>query len=143
LEGLCRQLIAEQISVSNGKCTVQAELSPLPGIAYGDEALVRHILVNVLSNAIKYSPAGSKIAFTAQNDGVVAIFEVRDQGIGIPKADQARLFEAFHRAQNVGEVPGTGLGLVIVKKCVDLHEGKIELNSELGKGTTVIVRLPL
>lgn len=70
------------------------------------------------------------------------LFTIRDQGIGIPEADREWLFNAFHRGHNVSERPGTGLGLVIVKRCVDLHGG-INVESKLGEGTTVAVRLPI
>ena len=66
-----------------------------------------------------------------------------DQGIGIPEADQEWLFSAFHRGHNVFGRPGTGLGLVIVKRCVDLHRGKITVESKIGQGTVVTVRLPI
>ena len=66
-----------------------------------------------------------------------------DRGIGIPAAEQPRLFEAFHRAGNVGEIPGSGLGLLIVKRCVELHRGIITFDSTEGDGTTFTVRLPL
>jgi signal transduction histidine kinase len=68
---------------------------------------------------------------------------VRDQGIGIPPADQARLFESFYRASNVGNRQGTGLGLVIAKKAVDLHGGTISVDSEVDAGTCIRVCLPL
>lgn len=68
---------------------------------------------------------------------------IRDQGIGIPDADRQWLFNAFHRGLNVGNRPGTGLGLVIVKRCVDLHGGKIDVDSKLGGGTSVTLRLPV
>ena len=68
---------------------------------------------------------------------------ILDRGIGIGPADQEWLFSAFHRGQNVGERPGTGLGLVIVKRCVELHGGTIAVQSQLGQGTTVTVRLPI
>jgi signal transduction histidine kinase len=68
---------------------------------------------------------------------------IRDQGIGIPEADRKWLFNSFHRGQNVSDRPGTGLGLVIVKRCVDLHGGSIEVESKLGEGTGVTVRLPM
>ena len=67
---------------------------------------------------------------------------VTDQGIGIPEADQSRLFSAFHRGSNVGAISGTGLGLSIVKQCVDLHSGHIEVVSAEGQGTTFTVWLP-
>jgi signal transduction histidine kinase len=71
------------------------------------------------------------------------VFQVCDQGIGIPESDVAQLFQTFHRGSNVGERPGSGLGLVIVKRCVELHGGTISLVSPAGAGTTVTVRLPL
>jgi signal transduction histidine kinase len=115
----------------------------LSGLAAWDEKLLRQILGNLLSNALKYSPEGSTVQFdlTAKDDRV--IFQIQDQGIGIPPADQSRLFEAFHRANNVGTIQGTGLGLAIVKQCVDLHRGEITFTTEVGKGTTFIVILPL
>ena len=76
-------------------------------------------------------------------DGTDAVCIIRDRGIGIPEADQQWLFNAFQRGGNVGERPGTGLGLVIVKRCVELHGGKIEIKSKPGEGTEVTVRLPL
>ena len=68
---------------------------------------------------------------------------IQDRGIGIPEADQEWLFNAFHRGHNVTDRPGTGLGLVIVKRCVDLHGGIIKVESKLDEGTTVTVRLPI
>jgi signal transduction histidine kinase len=78
----------------------------------------------------------------AERDGQ-ALIEVGDQGIGIPLEDQARLFESFHRASNVGNRQGTGLGLVIVKKAVELHGGTISIDSKVDAGTRISVRLPL
>ncbi|HEY9832103.1 MAG TPA: sensor histidine kinase, partial [Stenomitos sp.] len=112
-------------------------------LACMDKKLLRQLLSNLLCNAIKYSPAGGQVHFelTCQDD--TAIFQIRDQGIGIPKADQSRLFEFFYRAKNVGAIAGTGLGLAIVKTCVDLHRGEITVESEVGVGTTFTVSLPL
>jgi len=108
-----------------------------------DEKLLRHILTNLLSNAVKYSPPGSTASLLlAERDGE-AVIEVGDQGIGIPLEDQARLFESFHRASNVGNRQGTGLGLVIVKKAVELHGGTISIDSKVDAGTRISVRLPL
>jgi signal transduction histidine kinase len=80
-------------------------------------------------------------ALSCEPDKVV--FRIQDEGIGIPKEDQQRLFESFQRASNVGTIPGTGLGLAIVKKCVGLHQGQITVESEVGVGTTFSVTLPL
>ena len=71
------------------------------------------------------------------------MFTVRDEGIGIPEKDQGHLFEAFHRAENVGTTPGTGLGLSIVKHAVDMHGGTIDVHSKIDEGTTFTVRIPL
>lgn len=92
--------------------------------------------VELLRNYLDRLPA-------AKREGADAVIEVQDRGIGIPEADRGRLFEAFHRATNVGQVPGTGLGLLIVKRCVDLPQGSIGFESVVGEGTTFTVRLPL
>jgi PAS domain S-box-containing protein len=108
-----------------------------------DERLLRHVLVNLISNALKYSPQGGAVHFSVRVDNGTAAFEVRDSGIGIPLEDQARLFETFHRARNVGNISGTGLGLAIVKKSLDLHGGSISFNSIPGRGTRFEVTIPL
>ncbi len=76
-------------------------------------------------------------------EGGEVVFEIADEGIGIPSNDLPHLFESFHRAANVGKIPGTGLGLAIVKRAVDLHGGQISVRSEVGAGTTFSVRLPV
>jgi signal transduction histidine kinase len=86
---------------------------------------------------------GQQVEFSVRRHGDDAVFIVRDHGIGIPEVDQVRLFEAFHRCSNVGQTAGTGLGLLIVKRCVDLHQGNLSFESKLNKGTTFTVRLPL
>ena len=98
---------------------------------------------NLLTNAIKYSPDKGQITFELDQDDEHVIIRVSDKGIGIPEADQSRLFEPFHRASNVGSVKGTGLGLSIVKQYVELHGGHIEVESEVGKGSTFRVLLPM
>ncbi|NET05846.1 MAG: PAS domain S-box protein [Symploca sp. SIO2B6] len=108
-----------------------------------DENLLRLIFVNLLSNAIKYSPLGGKVTFSLNCTPDAVIFQVQDLGIGIPPEDQQRLFESFQRASNVGNIPGTGIGLAIVKKAVDLHSGQITLKSEVGLGTTFTVTIPI
>ena len=107
-----------------------------------DVKLMRSILTNLLSNAIKYSPDGGEVAciLTTQKDGIV--LEIIDRGMGIPEADRDRLFEAFHRGGNVDFIPGSGLGLTVVQKCVELHGGQIRIASEEGVGTTIWVSLP-
>ena len=115
----------------------------MPTEVQADERLLRHIFTNLLTNAVKYSDAagwcGSKSGVTKQK--LFALSATK--GIGIPEADREWLFNAFHRGHNVSDRPGTGLGLVIVKRCVDLHGGKIKVDSKLGEGTSVTVRLPI
>lgn len=108
-----------------------------------DEKLLGHILNNLLSNAIKYSPEGGKVHLEIACEKEQAVFLIQDWGIGIPEHEQEQLFESFYRGQNVGKIPGTGLGLCIVKKFVDLHNGKISLKSQVGVGTTFKITLPL
>jgi PAS domain S-box-containing protein len=107
-----------------------------------DQKLLRQILTNLLSNAAKYSAKNSDILLRLDYQPEQVVLQVQDYGIGIPKADQEGLFEAFRRASNVGTIQGTGLGLAIVKRCVDLHQGHISLKSQLGIGTTFTITLP-
>jgi signal transduction histidine kinase len=83
------------------------------------------------------------VEFTLNRRGPDAEFVIRDHGCGIPTADQPRLFTAFYRGSNVGQKPGSGLGLVIAKRCVDLHGGTIQCESKQGVGTAFTVTLPL
>lgn len=107
-----------------------------------DRKLLRRALSNLLTNAVKYSPHGSQIDFHLHREGSQAVIRVSDRGIGIPPEDQERLFEPFHRAGNVENVPGTGLGLAITKQSIELHGGSIEFYSSPGDGTTFVLRLP-
>ena len=143
LEDFCRELTESmQLSDQNqhlisftckGNCT-QVEM---------DKCLLRHILTNIISNALKYSPQGTEVRFDLVCQDNTAIFRIQDQGIGIPQKDRHRLFETFSRCSNVGQIEGTGLGLAIVKICVDLYGGQIQIESEVNVGTTVTVSLPL
>ncbi len=104
-----------------------------------DKKLLRHIFDNLLSNAVKYSPNGGKVRFAVKNQGERVVFEVSDQGIGIPADEIPDLFGSFHRASNVGDIPGTGLGLAIVKNAVELHGGQITVVSQPGQGSCFTV----
>lgn len=108
-----------------------------------DAKLVQQILDNLLSNAIKYSPTDSTITLELTQEPQWIVFKVSDRGIGIPTEDYEYIFDCFHRASNVGTISGTGLGLTIVKKCVELHGGTIDVRSQLHSGTTFTVKLPL
>ncbi|WYL98481.1 MAG: PAS domain S-box protein [Gloeotrichia echinulata CP02] len=139
----CRQMVAEiEMNVSNQhQISFTSNFSSIP--CFMDEKLLGHILSNLLSNAVKYSPSDSLINLTLTCVDERAIFEIQDQGIGIPQEDLPRLFESFHRAGNVGNIIGTGLGLAIVKKCLEVHQGTIEVKSTLGKSTVFTVTIPL
>lgn len=110
---------------------------------YFDRELLRHIFGNVLSNAIKYSGESKKVKFIIAEKKNDIQFDIVDYGIGIPDEDQKFIFEPFHRASNVELIQGTGFGLSIVKRFVDMHSGSIKVVSQVGKGTTVTIKLPI
>ncbi|BAY11628.1 hybrid sensor histidine kinase/response regulator [Calothrix sp. NIES-2098] len=106
-----------------------------------DPNLLQHILINLLENAMKYSPEESKVRFELRCEQDYLQFYIQDQGIGLTEQDLAKLFTPFHRGINVSSIPGTGLGLSIVKKCVDAHGGKITVESKVGIGTLFTVTI--
>lgn len=140
LETFCQQLVEEmQVGVSQ---TIVLTSNCQNTRAFLDKKLLRSLLTNLLSNAIKYSPDHSSIQFTLNCDSKTATFQICDQGIGIPVEDQLRIFETFYRGSNVGSVLGTGLGLAVVKTCVELHRGQLTISSE-GEGAIATVTLPM
>jgi PAS domain S-box-containing protein len=108
-----------------------------------DKKLMKFIINNLLSNAIKYSPDGGEIGFCISIDETNLLIKVSDEGIGIPAEDIGMIFDPFYRSKNTGLIAGTGLGLAIVKRAVELHNGEIKIMSELDKGTTFIVKIPI
>jgi PAS domain S-box-containing protein len=143
LEPYCLQFVEEMQLSADGQHTINFSCQGTACSISLDEKLLRSILSNLISNAIKYSPNSGVIDLTLDFQFNAVLIRVQDQGIGIPSEDQKQLFEPFHRGKNVRTIPGTGLGLVVVKKCVDLHQGSISINSEVGVGTTCLVTLPL
>jgi len=139
----CRGWVEELGRATDHRCSLRLEVAPALPPAYGDAALLRHVVVNLLSNAVKYSPAGAEVILALERQGELAILRVQDRGIGIPAADRARLFQAFERGSNTGPIPGTGLGLVVIRRCLDLQAGGIEIESAENSGTTVQVQIPL
>ena len=107
-----------------------------------DSKLVRHIFLNLLSNAIKYSPKNTNINIKIEESAFFVSLEVQDNGIGIPKEEQDKVFDRFFRAKNAQNIQGTGLGLNIVKQYAELMDGTIAFTSETNKGTTFLVKLP-
>lgn len=107
-----------------------------------DKRILRNILFNLITNGSKYSGEGKRIYLTLQKLNGDLMLEIRDEGFGIPMNEQKHLFERFFRASNVSNIQGTGLGLNIVKRYVDLLEGKIAFTSEEGKGSTFTIIIP-
>ena len=143
LESFCRKIIQKLASIYPSHQVIFDYQTALTTVNL-DRTTIWHILNNLLSNALKYSPSGSvvELVITDRQSQTITI-EVRDRGIGIPSESQKHLFESFYRADNVSSLPGTGLGLSIVKKSVDLYRGTITVNSQVNRGTTITVQLPL
>ncbi|MFN3997172.1 ATP-binding protein [Algoriphagus sp.] len=123
--------------------TIKPEIGDLPKTITSDPELLYQVFENLLSNAVKYSKESKQVVFklTFEENKLHAV--ISDCGIGIPKSEQSKLFERFFRAKNVGIVEGSGLGLSIVKKCLEVLEGIITFESEVDKGTTFHVTVPV
>ncbi len=143
LSTFCRSLAEEIQVITKSPHRINVSVTGDCDGFMGDEKLLRHIVINLLTNAIKYSPEGGTVQFDLSCADGQATIRISDQGLGIPEEDQKHLFEPFHRAKNVRDISGTGLGLPIVKRAVDAHGGTITLDSREGKGTTFSVKLPL
>ncbi|TAD77147.1 MAG: PAS domain-containing sensor histidine kinase [Oscillatoriales cyanobacterium] len=145
LEQFCAGLVEEMSLNLRQDQTISFQTVDRPAVGRLlelDEKLLRHILSNLLSNALKYSPEGGTVRLRLVYGAETVKLSVQDRGIGIPSADLDRLFESFHRAGNVGTIPGTGLGLTIVQRSIALHGGQIHVTSIEGEGTTFTVTLP-
>jgi signal transduction histidine kinase len=108
-----------------------------------DPKLVRFIIVNLLSNAFKYSPDGGKVILNVSAKPGELQISVKDEGIGIYAEDKQQMFKPFFRAKNTKDIEGTGLGLSIVQRAVLMHNGDIKFQSNEGKGTRFIVKIPV
>jgi two-component system NtrC family sensor kinase len=126
------------------KITLQVDLQEKLPLVHGDPIRLRQVIANLLENALKYTPPGGRVVLDAHVEDDQIIICISDTGPGIPPADQPYLFDKFFRASNVPEeARGTGLGLSIVKSIVEQHDGRIWVESELGKGATFTVVLPV
>lgn len=136
--------IAEEIKLilKPGQRIEMGERSAITSI-YTDTRMLRNVLFNLLSNASKYSEEGKSIRLSCTSTPEGLHVSIQDQGIGIPDEDQRHLFERFFRASNAINIQGTGLGLNIVKRYLDLLNGSISFTSEYGKGSTFTIRLPI
>jgi len=137
LQGLASMAKAKQI-------TLQVDLQEKLSSVHGDPIRLRQVIANLLENALKYTPPGGRVVLGIHEEDGQIIMRISDTGPGIPPADQPYLFDKFFRASNVPEEErGTGLGLSIVKSIVEQHRGRIWAESELGKGATFTVVLPV
>jgi signal transduction histidine kinase len=127
----------------DNEVTIKAEVGELPKTITSDPELIYQVFENLLSNAVKYSKDRRQVEFRLNFADNKLLAQVTDKGIGIPKSEQSKLFDRFFRAKNVGIVEGSGLGLSIVKKCLDVLNGEITFESEMDKGTTFFVTIPV
>jgi PAS domain S-box-containing protein len=141
LNAFLRTLIDEMQLVTDTHRLEFESATPCPP-THADERLLRQVFINLISNAVKYSPEADRVTIQlACLDNKLDV-RVRDYGIGIPESDQEHLFSTFFRASNVGSIPGTGLGLAVIQRAVMAHGGLVELESKIGHGTTFTIRLP-
>jgi len=134
--------VAEQQDVSP-RHRIRTNIKGVPETLQLDERFMRHMMVNLLANAVKYSPSSPDIDVAAFVDAGQVVIEVQDHGVGIPESELPRIFTKYYRASTSGGIPGSGLGLNLVRQFVELHGGTIGLQSKVGMGTVVTVQLPL
>lgn len=136
------RLLSPQANEAGVELSVSCPTHPV--VLHADDLRVRQVVTNLLANAIKFTPKGGRVSASVMLRDGGCVIEVRDTGIGIAAADQARIFEPFIQAEAgfTKSHQGTGLGLPISKKLVELHGGSVSLKSALGEGTTVTVRFP-
>lgn len=123
--------------------TIHLDLADEIPIVLGDEALLEQMLINVISNAIKYSPDYSKIMLSVKADSEFIQLTVADEGVGLKEEEFERIFEKFYRSEQTGQLTGTGLGLAISKGIAELHGGTISAKSNVPKGALITISLPL
>ncbi|MDO7850445.1 sensor histidine kinase [Hymenobacter convexus] len=141
LPALLREARADAEGLRKSGQRVREEFGPLD-LLWTDASLLRKVLVNLLSNAFKYSPDHTTVTVRAATEAGWLTLSVQDEGVGIAREDQEHLFERFFRARNAANLPGTGLGLYIIARYLELLGGTVRLDSELGQGTTVTITLP-
>jgi len=123
---------------------LKTDISDGLGQLQGDEGKIQSMVMNLVNNAIKFTPMHSQVSISAQRDDHELVIRVSDTGVGIPKESLPKIFDRFYRVPRSGKrIPGTGLGLAIVKEIVNMHGGRIEVESQVGKGSTFTVFLPL
>jgi len=141
LHNLIHEVIEEMFFILKPGQKITCSLSGENEV-YSDPKLVKNIFINLISNASKYSNDGQEIKIEASTVNGDAQVSIVDEGMGISEQDQSNLFERFFRSQNVAHIQGTGLGLNIVKKYIDLLDGEITFESELHQGSTFTFKIP-
>ena len=142
LVAIARDSVAEHAPTAPGhRLSLDARVPSLVG--EWDGRRLEHVISNLISNAVKFSPGGGDIAVTVDRVEADALIAVRDHGVGIPPEDRGAIFERFRRGTNVKGIPGTGIGLTLAKEIVEAHGGRIFVESIPGKGSVFTVRLPL
>jgi signal transduction histidine kinase len=125
------------------RITVSLDVAPDVGTIWADQVKLKQVVLNLLSNAVKFTPDGGSVAVQAQIAGGEARVEVRDTGIGIAEAEQERIFEAFQRGGRQTPAEGTGLGLTLSRRFVELHGGRLWVTSRQGEGSTFTFVVPV
>jgi PAS domain S-box-containing protein len=140
--GTCRRMLAA--TAEERRVTIECRIALEATLLRGDETRIRQILLNLLSNAVKFTPQGGRISIEAFADGDTVVLRISDTGIGIASEDMAKVLTPFGQVDSAlnRATAGTGLGLPLTKRLVELHGGALEIASERGEGTTVTIRLP-
>ena len=142
LGGIIRRVCDERLELAPShdiKIDIQKDLPPL----MMDEKIIHQMMVNLVSNAVKYSPRHPLVEVKAYREGRAAIIKVTDQGVGIPAGELPKIFTRYFRASTSSGIPGFGMGLSLVKQFAEMHGGKVGIQSQAGAGTTVTVWLPI
>lgn len=142
LDALCRETIEELDNQQDDRKRMVYNSQAAPLQVMLDLRLMRQVITNLFTNALKYSPADKLVSISLHREGDKVVLSVADSGIGIPGEDLQHLFEPFHRGSNTDLISGTGLGLSITKQIIEVHKGQIKVDSQVGQGTTFTVTIP-
>jgi signal transduction histidine kinase len=142
IEAFCLNLVEDLQFLRNNKHLLKFSSNECCHRIIADEKLLYSMLGNLILNGIKYSPDGGTIYLVLICEPEKIVFQVKDEGIGIPQEDLAKIYEPFYRSTNTETIVGSGLGLAVVQKCLELHQGEIFVESEIGVGTTFTIKIP-
>jgi two-component system sensor histidine kinase/response regulator len=124
------------------KVSVSSHIAVNKVLVNGDREMIKEVIINLINNGIKYNREGGEVKVVLRESGDFSVLEVTDTGLGIPESEIPLVGEEFYRVKREGRAEGTGIGLAIVKKIIDIHEGKLEISSTLNQGSTFSVYLP-